>query len=86
MGSDGMSDYSGHSRHRDNPASGELRMTAQIIQFRDYQHPRDPAPTHGDIESSLTKLNHLAVEVFSALMNDTGVAEHNATKNCLCDY
>jgi hypothetical protein len=43
-------------------------MTAQIIQFRDYQNPRDLAPMQGDIETSLVKLNHMAAEVFSALM------------------
>jgi hypothetical protein len=78
MENDGISDYSGSNRHRANPDSGELRMTAQIIQFRDYQIPRDLAPTHGDIETSLAKLNHMAAEVFNALMIDTAAAEYRA--------
>jgi hypothetical protein len=80
MGNGGMSDYSSNDRHRDNPDSGELRMTARIIQFRDYQIPRGLAPTHGDIETSLEKLNHMAVEVFNALMIDTAAAEFRAPK------
>jgi len=80
MGNDGISDYTGNDRHRDNSDSGELRMTAQIIQFRDYQIPRDLAPMHGDIETSLAKLNHMAAEVFNALMIDTAAAEYSAPK------
>jgi hypothetical protein len=80
MGSDGMSDYSGGDRHRDNSDSGELRMTAQIIQFRDYRIPRDLAPMHGDIETSLEKLNQMAAEVFHALMIDAASAEYSAPK------
>jgi hypothetical protein len=52
MGNDGIPDYTGIERHPDNPDSGELRVTAQIIQLRDYQIPRDLAPMHGDIETS----------------------------------
>jgi hypothetical protein len=51
-------------------------MTAQIIQFRDYQIPRDLAPMHGDVETSLVELNRMAAEVFNALMIDTAPAEH----------
>src|SRR5258705_250660 len=61
MENDGISDYSGSNRRRDNLTD------AQIIQFRDYQNPRDLAPMHGDIETSLVKLNHMAAEVFNAL-------------------
>jgi hypothetical protein len=71
MGNDGISDYTGEDRHRDNPNSGELRMTAEIIQFRDYQIPRYLAPMHGDVETSLAELNRMAAEVFNALMIDT---------------
>ena len=53
-------------------------MTARIIQFRDYQNPRDLAPMHGDIETSLAKLKHMAAEVFNALMIDTAVVEYSA--------
>jgi hypothetical protein len=80
MGNDGISDYSGNDWHHDNPDSGELRMTAQIIQFRDYQNPCDLAPMHGDIETSLAKLNHMAAEVFNALMFDTAAAEYSANQ------
>jgi hypothetical protein len=55
-------------------------MTAQIIQFRDYQIPHDHAPMHGDIETSLAELNHMAAEVFNALMIDTAAAEYGAPK------
>jgi hypothetical protein len=55
MGNDGISDYTGNDRHRDSPDSGALRMTAQIIQFRDYQIPRDLAPMHGDIKNKSGK-------------------------------
>jgi hypothetical protein len=78
MGNDGVSDYSGNDRHRDNPDSGELRMAAQIIQFRHYQIPRELAPMHGDIETSPAKLNHMAAEVFHALIIDTAAAEYSA--------
>jgi len=53
-------------------------MTAQIIQFRDYQIPRDLAPMHGDIKTSLAKLNHMAAEVLNALMIDTAAVEYSA--------
>jgi hypothetical protein len=55
-------------------------MTAQIIQFRDYQILRDLAPTHGDVETSLAKLNHMAAEIFNALMIDGAAAECSAHK------
>jgi hypothetical protein len=55
-------------------------MTAQIIQFRDYQISRDLVPMHGDVETSLTELNHMAAEVFSALMIDTAPAEYSVPK------
>jgi hypothetical protein len=80
MGNDGISDYTGDDRHRDNPNSGELRMTAQIIQFRDYQISRDLAPMHGDVETSLAELNHMAAEVFNALMIDTAPVEYSVPK------
>ena len=35
---------------------------------------------HGDIETSLAKLNHMAAEVFNALMIDTAAAEYSAPK------
>ena len=69
------SDYSGSNRDRDNPDSGKLRMTAQIIQFRDYQNPRRLRPMHGDIERRLADLNHMASEVFNALMIDMAAME-----------
>ncbi len=53
-------------------------MTAQIIQFRDYQNPPNLAPMDGDIETSLANLNHMAAEVFNALMIDTAAAEYSA--------
>ena len=56
-------------------------MTAQIIQFRDYQIPRDLAPMHGDVETSLAELNHMAAEVFNALMIDTAPAEYSVPKD-----
>jgi hypothetical protein len=71
MGNDGISGYTGNDTHR-----GELRMTAQIIQFRDYQSPRDLAPMHGDIETSLAKINRMAAEVLNALTIDTAAAGH----------
>ena len=55
-------------------------MTAQIIQFRDYQTPRDLAPMYGDIETSLAKLNHMAAEVLDALMIDSAAAEYSVPK------
>jgi hypothetical protein len=45
-------------------------MSAQIIQFRKYQKSRELARMHGDIESSLAKLNELAAQVFEALQDD----------------
>jgi hypothetical protein len=81
MGNDGVSDYTGNDRHRDIPNSGELRMTAQIIQFRDYQIPRALAPRHGDVETSLAELSHMAAEVFNALMIDTAPAEYSVPKD-----
>jgi hypothetical protein len=68
---DGIFDYSDNDRHRDNPDIGNLRMTARIIEFRDYENPRDLAPMHGDNETSLAKPNQMAAEVISALMIDT---------------
>jgi hypothetical protein len=59
---------------------GELRMTAQIIQFRDYQIPRALAPMHGDVETSLAELKHMAAEVFNALMTETAPAEYSVPK------
>ena len=56
-------------------------MTAQIMQFRDYQIPRDLAPMHGDVETSLEALNHMAAEVFNALMIDTAQAEYSVPKD-----
>jgi hypothetical protein len=55
-------------------------MTAQIIQFRDYQIPRDLAPMHGDVETSLAELKHMAAEVFNALMIDTVPAAYSVPK------
>ena len=55
-------------------------MTAQIIQFSDYQDPGDLAATHGDIETRLAKLNGMAAEVFNALMIDTAPAEYSVPK------
>jgi hypothetical protein len=55
-------------------------MTAQIIQFRDYQIPRDLAPMHGDVETSLAELNLMAAEVLNALMIDTAAAEYGVPK------
>src|SRR5437667_10657483 len=77
-------DYSASRTIGDSPDSGELRMTAQIIQFRDNQNPRDLAPMHGNIEKRLTKLNHMAAEVFNALTIDTAAAEYSAAeKTCV---
>src|SRR5258708_29894409 len=77
-------DYSGSNRHRDNPDSGKFRMTAQILQFRDYQNPGDLASMHGDTETSLAKLSHMAAEVFTALTIGTAAEEHRALeKHCL---
>jgi hypothetical protein len=56
-------------------------MTAQIIQFRDYQIPRDLAPMRGDVETSLAALNLMAAEVFNALMIDTAPAEYSVPKD-----
>jgi hypothetical protein len=56
-------------------------MTAQIIQFRDYQIPRDLAPMHGDVETSLAELNQMAAEVLNALMIDTAPAEYSVPKD-----
>jgi hypothetical protein len=72
----GICDYCGGHRHPDDPIGGELRMTAQMIQFTDCQDPRDPAPVHGDIETRLVHLNHMAAEIFHALMIDTAEAEY----------
>jgi hypothetical protein len=55
-------------------------MTAQIIQFRDYQIPRDLAPMHGNIETRLVELNHMAAGVLNALMIDTAAAEYSVPK------
>src|SRR6266446_2629292 len=76
MVNDGVSNYSA-SGHRDSPDSGELRMTAQIIPFRDYQNPRDVAPMNGDIETRLAELNHMAAEVFKGLMIDMATPEYS---------
>jgi hypothetical protein len=86
MENDGISDYYGSHRHRDNPDRRELRMTAQIIQFRDYQNPRGLAPMHGDIEIRLADLNHIAAEVFKALMIDTAAVEYGAPDKNLRDH
>jgi hypothetical protein len=86
MENDGTSDYCGSHRRRDNPDSGELRVTAQIIKFRDYQNPRGLAPVHGDIETRLAELNHIAAEVFSALMIDTAAVEYGAPDKNLRDH
>src|SRR5258708_39477708 len=67
----GISDYCGSNRYPDNPVSGELRMTVQIIQFTDCQDPRDLAPEHGDIETRLGDLNGMAAEKLPALMSET---------------
>jgi hypothetical protein len=80
MGNDGISDYTGNDRHRDNPNSRELRMTAQIIQFKDYRIPRELAPMHSDAETSLAKLNRMAAEVLNALMIDTAPTEYSVPK------
>jgi hypothetical protein len=61
-------------------------MTGQIIQFRDYQNPRDLAPAHGNIETSLAKLNHMAAEIFNALMIDTAATEYSAPEKTLRDH
>jgi hypothetical protein len=61
--------------YRDSPDSGKLRMTAQIIPFRDYQNPRDVARMNGDIETRLAELKHMAAEVFKGLMIDMATAE-----------
>lgn len=53
-------------------------MTAQIIQFRDYQNLRDLAPMNGHIETRLAELDHMAAEVFKALVIDTDAAEYGA--------
>jgi hypothetical protein len=58
-----------------------LRVTAQIIQFRDYQIPRDLAPMRGNVETSLAGLKHMAAEVFNALMIDTAPSEYNVPKD-----
>jgi hypothetical protein len=78
MVNNGISDNSSSDRHLDNPDSGEFRMTAQIIQFRDHQNQRDLAPMNGDIETRLAELDHMAAEVFKALMTDTAAAEYSA--------
>ena len=80
------SDYPVSNRHRDNPDSGKLRMTAQIIEFRDYQNPGDLASMHGDTETSLAELSHMAAEVFNALMIDTAAAEYSAPEKNLRDH
>lgn len=80
MGNDDISGYSGNDRHHDNHDGGEFRMTAQIIQFRDYRKPRDFDPMHRDIETSLAELNQMAAEIFNALMIDTG-QRHRAPPN-----
>jgi len=72
----GISDYCGSHRYPDNPVSGELRMTVQIIQFTDCQDPRDLAPVHGDIETRLVDLNRMAAEIFHALMIDMAAVEY----------
>ena len=56
-------------------------MTAQIIQFRDYQIARDLATMHGDVETTLAELNRMAAEVFNALMIDTAPAEYSVPKD-----
>jgi len=56
-------------------------MTAEIIQFRDYQIPRDLAPMRGDVDTSLAALNLMAAEVFNALMIDTAPAEYSVPKD-----
>ena len=59
-------------------------MTAQIIQFRDYQNPRDLAPMLGVIETSLVKQNHMAAEVFNALTIGTAAEEYSVPeKTCV---
>jgi hypothetical protein len=54
-----------------------MRMTAQIIPFRDYQNPRDVGPMNGDIETRLAELNHMAAEVFKGLTIDMATAEYS---------
>jgi hypothetical protein len=78
------SDYPVSNRHRDNPDSGKLRMTAQIIQFRDYQNPGDLASMHGDTETSLAKLSHMAAELFNALTIGPAAEEYGVPeKTCV---
>ena len=61
-------------------------MTAQIIQFSDYQDRREIAPMHGDTETRLAKLDHMAAEVFKALMIDTAAVEYSAPDKNLRDH
>ena len=63
-------------RHPDNPVSGELRMTVQIIQFTDCQDPSNLAPVHADIETRLVDLNRMAAKIFHALVIDTAAVEY----------
>ncbi len=78
-----VSDYSGRNRHRDNPDSRKLRMTVQVIHFREHQNPGDLAPMHGDTENSLAKLSHMAAEVFNALTIGPA-AEEYSTPEKIC--
>jgi hypothetical protein len=73
MVDDGVSNYSVSEDYRDQ--CGELRMTAQIIPFRDYQNARDVAPMNGHIETRLAELNHIAV--FKCLTIDMATAEYS---------
>jgi hypothetical protein len=59
-------------------------MTAQIIQFMDYQNSRGLA-MHGDIETRLADLNQIAAEVFNALMIDTAAVEYGAPDKIIED-
>jgi hypothetical protein len=76
-----VSDYSGSNRHRDNPDSGELRVTTQANEFRDYQNPGALVPMHGDIETKFDKTRHKAAELFNALTIGTAREEYTALKN-----
>ena len=86
MECDGISDYCGGHRHRANPDSGGLRMTAQIIQFRNHQNPSGLAQMHGDVETRLADLNQMASEIFYALMIDTAAVEYGAPEKNLRDH
>jgi hypothetical protein len=75
MVDDGVSNYSVSGTMVISPDSGELRMTAQIIPFRENQNPRDVAPMNGLIETRLAELNHMAV--FKGLTIDMVAAQYS---------